>query len=570
MKQNKNRGFIMVIVLMIIPVLFLIAATVHQRFMLDLQFTQRDIGSKKAFYIAQAGERAAMYEFASTNYQRFTHDSGGNIVSGIMRTPVTISHNSIDEQGWTQWEWKTGDTHRNFTNSGNLEKYRYRIIQEGPEIWMVEVEGFYGNQKRTIMVRGITEGAFRYALFANESLSEFVRGPNQTITGRIHSNGNLFFRPTGSLLSIHSPSVTAAGDMIRYQDAWGRPDQGGTVRIENRNNSMVVMEGHSQGHSGIGNAFDSHNPLWSHESSGAMNRWGGVVLDGSLGAGRVEPPSLQSFEDGGYFSQEAGLLVDSTTIGPGISDVEFYNNAEGRLERVKEIDISSFLYPPNGLVYSSVPVRLINGEKLPGPLTVVSNSTIYTRGDMNMVYPDRDSYEDGVSAKMPFALMTSARIYHLSGEYQDRMLPGGPIPQGSDPSRYPGDPNNVIEINAALVDGAPQVDEINFIREWNGVTNPLFTGRDDSGSYTWANSDDFLENMSSITVRKSGSVVHLENANMALLDNSNAGPGITAWVYRTFYRPPIRDYSYDDDLADSRLQPPFFPVTARKLGWRTQ
>ena len=567
-KFSRSRGYVLIILLMIIPVIFLIAATVHQRYIHDLRFTRRDVGMKEAFYIAQAGERAAMYEFGATNYQKFTHAAGGGQLTGYLRTPVTLPNNSIDAEGWTVWEWNPGDTHKSFSDSGYPEKFRYRIIQMGPELWAVESQGYFSDYKRTIVVNGITEGAFRFALFANESLSEFVRGPNQTITGRVHSNGNIYFRPSGSRLDMYSPSVTAAGDMIRYEDAWGRPDRGGTVRIQNDSNRMITMEGYSQGRSGRGNAYDTFNPNWRDNSSGAISRWNGRVLDGSLGAGNVEPPNLQSFEDGGYYNQQAGMIIDSTSFGSGISDVSFYNNAEGRLERVKQIDVSTFAYPSNGLVYAKTPVRLVNAEKLPGPLTVVSNSTIYTRGDVNMHYPDKTSYDNNINNKKPMALMTSARIYHLSGSYSDKTSSGGSIPRAKDPSRFKGDPNNQIEVNAALVDGAPQVDEINYVPEWNGVSNPIYSGVDNPGRYTWANSDDFLENMAGVTMKKSGSVVHLENANMASLDNSDAGPGVTAWVYRTFYKPPIRDYSYDDDLGDSKLQPPFFPVTARKLGWK--
>ena len=124
-----------------------------------------------------------------------------------------------------------------------------------------------------------------------------------------------------------------------------------------------------------------------------------------------------------------------------------------------------------------------------------------------------------------------------------------------------------MEVNAALVDGPPQVDEINYVQEWDGVINPLFTGRDDSSRYCWANSDDLLENWGSVTLQKRGSIVHLENSTMASLDNSDQGPGKTAWTYETHYSPPVRDYGYDTDFSDRSKQPPLFPVVSKKIKW---
>jgi hypothetical protein len=427
-------------------------------------------------------------------------------------------------------------------------------------------------------VHGKIEPVFRYALFANETLSEFVRGADQDISGDVHSNGDLFFRPSGTTLEIRANSVTSHGNMIRYKDAWGRSDAGGTVKIStgSETGSLVTMDGKDQGKTGIGNAFDSYNANWLNVTSGAYKKWGGVVRDGNLGGLKKAPPVLEAMEAGGYFEQNAGTVITSSSSGTGISNKTFYNNAEDKSVTVKEINMATFTYPANGLLYAKTPIRLVNAAKLTSPITIVSNSNIYTIGDFNKVYGDSASYSSSTSTKKGAAIMTSQRVYHLSGAWSDsaNATKGTTVPTPKDDPLYTGDAKNVVEINAALVDGAPCVDEINYVKNYNGVTNPLYNPTDQpGGKYCWANSDDLLENWGNATtysgtsikpiLKKRGSVVHLENTVMAKLDNTNAGPGICAWVMKSHYGAPIRDYGYDSDLKNPSKQPPFTMITGQ-------
>ena len=579
-RRNKQsaRGYALLIVLMLAPLFFMLTATILDRVKVDLNFTNKDRIMKQAYYIAEAGEVAAFYELSANNYEGCTHDDFDNPVSASLRLPITLPNTTIDADGWFVWQWNPGDTHKSFTGTGVPEKFRYKIKNvSGTQQWTIDVEGYYGDYKRIIQVTGVTETAFLYALFANDVLSEFTRGASQNIYGRVHSNGNMFFRPDGSTLKLYSEKVTAAGDMYRFEDAWGRPDRGGTVQITDATNTLRTMNGKSQGWNGKGNAFDTFHDLWLDSgSSGALQKWDGVVMDGSLGAGRQEPPPVESMMPNGYYHNHAGLVVTSSSIGSGISNASFYNRAEGRQENVKDLDMTTLPYPTGGVIYSEVPVRLINADKLPGKLTIVSCCNIYTKGDVNKEYEKQSDYTSGVSTKVPLALMTTARLYHLSDYWDDSQntASSGKKTAGND-ERYYGNATgvssgskNIIEVNAALVDGPPQVDEINYVAEWNGVTNPVYSGHDDTSNYCWANSDDLLENWGGRTLLKRGSIVHLENATMASLDNSDQGPGITAWTVKTHYNPPTRNYGYDNDFTDRNKQPPMFPVVSKRLLWK--
>ena len=569
---SRNRGFILGIVVVMLPILALLMATIVQSVTYETRFTMHSLNHKRAFYLAETGMNAAYYEFSGQRFIKTTHNSDGTTVTGesgrLQITIPNVAQNTGD--GWYEWSWSPGCAYESFNGGTAVEKFRYRIYYPTSTTWIIEADGIYGGLQKRIQCIGTTELAFSYALFDDQNLGEFTRGADQTISGKVHANGDMFFRPTGTTLQISATQVTAAGKMIRYQDAWGRADTSGTVKITNKAGSYVTMNGTSQGASGKGNAFDSCNSSWTDSSSGALSKWGGVVKDVTLGAGHINAPSVQSFEPGGYYDQNAGAHITPTTTGTGITSKTFTNKGENHSETVKEIDLSTYSMPSNGLIYCTTPVRFVNGGKLSAPLTVVSNSNIYTKGDFNKVYGTQTAYSNGTVTKQPAALMTKGRIYHLSGGWSDSSSGNSTPPTASDSSSYTGDPSNVVEINACLVDGSPTVSEINYRESWLGVTNTLYNPVDKpGGNYCWANSDDFLETFnSSITVKKRGSIVHLENATMCSFTNGDYGPGKTAWKWKTSYSPPTRDYGYDTDLSNPAKQPPFAINVGRKLYWK--
>lgn len=571
LRFKPARGFALPLVLAVIPIIAMLALITLSTTTRDLNFAVNDANSKRAFYIAEAGLAEGLNEFSATNYGKVTHESDGSIVDQSKRLEASLPNLSRDGEGWYAWEWKNGDGHRSFTGSGIYEKYRFRVYYINAKQWVLESEGTFGKVTRKLMVSGTTEPIFLYALFSDGNMSEFVRGQDQNITGWVHANGDLFFRPSGTTLTIDSDRVTASGKIVRYEDAWGRPDEGGTVRFRLSNGSVVLMEGRSQGRSGQGSAYDSYNSAWLNSGQGALSRYQGIVKDGSLGGSYVSPPAIESMHEGGYFQQQAGLQITPSSTGTGISTKTFYNQAEERYETVKELDMQQLGYPSNGLIYSDTPIRLVNAGKLKAPLMIVSNSNIYTIGDVNKEYATQEDYANQQQTRLPLALMSTSRIYHLSGAWDDgkSQSPTKTQQQASDPSLYSGDPANVVEVNAALVDGSILVDEINYVKEYGGETNPYYTGTYTSGVNAWANSDDYLEKWGSgVTMKKRGSIIHLENARMAKFDNSNAGPGITAWVRRSHYDPPKRDYSYDEMFGDPTSHPPFTPLVSSRAFWK--
>jgi hypothetical protein len=188
----------------------------------------------------------------------------------------------------------------------------------------------------------------------------------------------------------------------------------------------------------------------------------------------------------------------------------------------------------------------VNAQRLQDDLTIVANHAVYTKGSFNSVN------------KRAASIISSARIWHLSNAWSD-----DPALTHADKSARQAS-NGVTEINAAMVDGQPVVNEAPFGDiDGDGV-------RDDPGSGSaWANNDHMLESWgSSRTLKKLGSVVHLQFADMADdVNNSAIQPGEVAWSKHSEYSPPARDYRYDASLSGMAGQPPFAPLVSKLYLW---
>jgi hypothetical protein len=130
------------------PLLFLVTETITGRVQAGLSFSKSDAGLKQAHYIAEAGETAALYELTLSDFSKATHKTSGIAIPArsSQYLPATLSNTVRDHEGWHQWEWNPGDSHKNFTSSGLSERYRYKISKTGGNRWLIEVESTYGDR----------------------------------------------------------------------------------------------------------------------------------------------------------------------------------------------------------------------------------------------------------------------------------------------------------------------------------------------------------------------------------------------------------------------------------------
>ena len=580
--MGGERGSIVVISLLMLVVFTILGAT-----FLTLANTEGQIATNvredvQALFVAESGAHMAYQELAANNFQGWTHQPDGSpeVVSPLL--PITFPGQLVldgpgpdglreeRDDNTMVWEWAPGDPGTGLTRTGQPECIRFAAhpTTSNPlsTEFVIDVDGSLGESHQRLEVRGVIEPAFTFALFADGPLSEFTRAEDQTITGKVHANGDMYFRPWAPrTLSIDAPAVTATGRMIRTTDIFGRDlFSGSHVRIKDRDGNWVEMALGSPG-----SAMDSQNANWTNDDpadgvNGAMELWDGIVRDGELGASRVDPPPVATITPGGWYDQRASLRLHggdsqedaggndiSVALGAAVHEVTFWNPAIGEYTTVQEIDMAALnasgYFPPNGLIYADTPLRVANASELAGPLTIVSSQSIYTKGNFNSVN------------KAPAAIITRNRIWNLSNAWND----SDAVTKGSMSGRQAA--NGTTTINAALVDGQPAIGTAQCA-DLNGDGNP-----DDPGAGSAIeNADHLLEAWGgSRTLKKYGSIVHLQTADMAdNLRNAGHSPAEEPWIRFTAYDPPVRDYGYDPSFSGNAGQPPFTILVGRIYLWQ--
>lgn len=577
-----EHGSVLLISLVMLVAFTLIGATILTLASTEGNIATNHAGATQALFVAESGAQTAYASLAANNFQGYTHQPDGTPEMAQPLVPIAFPGGLVIDRpgsdglreerddGAMVWEWSPGDSGLGLTQTGLDESMRFTVRRATTDPqdsqFVIEVEGSLGKYRSRLQVLGYTQPVFNYALFADGHLSEFTRGEDQHITGKIHANGDMYFRPWNpQTLSIDSPSITATGRMIRTTDIFGRDlFSGSTVNIKNAAGSYVEMELGPPG-----TAMDSENAAWANDNpsdsiDGALELWDGIVRDGALGASRVDTPPVETLEPGGWYDQRAALRlrpgdvqVDqagnniSGTLGSAVREVTFWNPAFGEYVTVQELDMAQLVaggnFPPNGLIYADAPLRIVNADQLGGGLTIVGSQAIYTKGHFNTVN------------KRPAAIISRERIWHVSNAWSD----ADSNTKGPTSGRQAS--NGTTTINAALVDGQPPIGTAQYA-DLDGDGEP-----DDPGAGTAiANADHLLETWGgSRTLQKLGSIVHLQKADMSdNLYNTGRGPDEAPWIRFTAYSPPERDYAYDPALQSTAGQPPFTLLTGRIFLWQ--
>jgi len=393
---------------------------------------------------------------------------------------------------------------------------------------------------------------FQFAVFYGNDL-EIAPGPDMTLIGRVHSNGNLYVQANSSL-NMDS-YVTASGDILHGRKG-GEPVSSGDVKIKNTDGDYVSMK--------MGGDFlDADYSDW-YDSSVA--RWGGRVQDQSHGQGELNLPLTNSDDPHKLIERASGnpdsyenlatlkiidgvatrKMADGTwqdvtaaMVAAGIityTENKFYDQREGQWVDATEIDVEAMYdngYAPlNGVAYFSddigsstewPAVRLVNGAEIDDEqgLSMVSENPMYTLGDFNSV------------DKKPVSLMADA-VTFLSNNWD-----ANNYDSKSTSSKYDRTAAQTT-VNASYLTGNTE------------TTSSQYNGG-------FENLPRFLEVWSNKKFTWSGSAVNLWYSEQA--DGNWSG---------SYYSPPIRDWAYDTDLDDPNKLPPESPVVRifQRTGWR--
>lgn len=388
---------------------------------------------------------------------------------------------------------------------------------------------------------------FQHAVFYDKDL-EWLPGPDMTLSGRVHSNNNIYLG-ANSILTVDTEYLRAAGNIYnRRKDDNSIP--AGQVQIKRAGSSPATYAAMA--------GLDSDDGIWATE---AITRWNGTVKSGTHGVSQQAVPVVGSTAPGGFYDTNATIkIVDGVITQGGVTLVEgvdipvgtvttvttFYNNREGKTVKMTNVDLNklgggtfnSVTYPShlpsNGLLYATrtdTPVnqqpgiRLLNGSEIKraGGLTVVSNDPVYVQGNYNTV------------SKKPVAVVADA-INLLSGNWNDANSTSNNLNSRTATSTI---------YNAAFIAGV-------------NTTTP--------GQYNGG-----LENYPRMHEKWTGQAMTIRGSFVSLW-NSQIGAG--NWKYgaqasNSQYTAPIRSWMYDTDFSSGTAMPPFTPfaVEIRKGAW---
>ncbi len=398
-------------------------------------------------------------------------------------------------------------------------------------------------------------------------------GPAMTISGRVHSNSDVYLDPNaGGLVSFESTLTTNGGIYNRHEAGYVA---GGGVQIMDSTATYQAMAG-----------LDSDSPTWS---SDAISRWDGRVRSGSIGADRLDlaiedPTNPRLIIEAGRAADspadqaakiwyEAGLrivnglgydalgnlvsLTDPVSGDSALRYTELYDWREQKYMLTVEVDLDKLGrspgYPANGIVYlgafepdadfaswpggatgvgppewetfpapwassfTEFAFKTRHSTTLTGDLTIVTENPMYMQGNYN------------TTNKKAAAVMADA-ITMLSNNWGD----------------IDGDGNFDDDLNYSLLDLS--------LRNALATTMnaALMTGNVDVGAiYNGGleNLPRLLERWTNVELNLLGSLAALWGSGYATGTFGKGG----------VYSAPLRNWSFDTDFLDLTKLPPATP-----------
>ena len=530
-KLKDNRGMSTFIALMMMVMLTLIGVAAIKMANDEVTIAGNEMNEMQAFYAAEAGlERAAsaiQYSYMTTNQPPATLPTGSEALSGVVAAYSTSVNGALEQRTLTQGTLAgLNASVRSFTitssASSSIDNSQIILSQEF-EAAMVPI--------------------FQFAVFYGNDL-EIAPGPDMTLIGRVHSNGNLWVQ-SGSNLHMES-FVTCSGQFLHGRKGPGGVSNG-NVYIKDPDGNYMNMK------NADGSFLEATDAGW-YDS--AATRWGGRVQDSAFGQGTLELPltnvgdphkliergsgNPDSYEhksdlriiDGVVEARVGASWVNVTALMPAgtITSTTFTDLHEGTTVNSTDIDMSllssSAYFPASGVVYVSDQrsgfngTRLTNGADIGNPVSIFSENPVYVQGDFNTV------------DKKPAAICGDA-VTFLSNNWAD----------SNSNKAIASRPASATTVNASIMTGNNETTSSNY----NGGLENL---------------PRFLEGWSGIDFNFKGSLVNLWNSQQAI------GP----WSYGSYYTAPNRNWSYDTDLDDPANLPPETPVVRvfQRVGWRQQ
>ncbi len=533
-RARQERGFIMMVVLVMVTGLVLLAGTTAIRSSRQSEVTTTDLDNSRAFYAAEGG-----IEWGS--------DKLRNLLDNNV-DPTQAQLDALPPPSLSGYEFinyrvlKVGTLTEERISKGDYAGLRGYVQR-------YQIHAQANSARRSAVVEREIQHQFiplfQFGVFYEADL-EIFPGPLMTFAGPIHTNANLYM---GAETEIQCQSdVTAVGRYWHYRKDNGHPDTPGLVKIKDvAGNWQQVWRGSYW--------LDNRRATWASECT---SLWGGTFRDRAHGLSTLRlplPPATDQHiivergvagdtpqqRSAKYWYKSTvryvnGVLTDSNGVVLNQPNVylyqanKFYDQRENRTVDVVQVNIAQMIAggyrPSNGIVYITENrgdrpvVRIINAATVPvGGLTIVTDLPMYVWGNFNS------------TAKKGAALYSDA-LTLLSPAWAD--------------SRSSGPLNNRVPSNMTV----------------NACVLTGHVGTIDGSTYSGGleNNFRFLEKWSTQSVTYRGSIIDLWFSRYA------TGP----WSYGVFYTAPQRNWAYDTDLTNPANWPPGTPrvQTVQRGTWR--
>lgn len=486
-------------------------------------------------------------------------------------------------------------------NDDGLQTFvtRYRIDANAT------VAGFTSFAHRLVLAEAIP--IFQFALFYENDL-ELWPGPDMTVSGRIHSNANIYLGAE-STLSLDTNYVRCAGDFFLRRkhsndvanhnveirrwvaDPWDAFEPREMVEVLTRQDLQDAGVPSVSGYDSDFDGFDDDGDGdlfgpddWLPFAYGALERWsqpdfyaggeGSTLKTGDMGFGRANAPELKTlamFEPsagGDYRFDPAAQKYVPVPEGTG-THARGPFHAEAGLSILSYVDGTWAAFDSEGdpvtdevALVGAVHVtdlydaRQANGGAGRVDVAVVDVEKLREAGllpNNGLLYLGAHGADEGLDAK-GFQLENGSEL-------------GRALTVASENSVYvKGDYNTENKQSAAIL-----ADAVNLLsNEWdnskthsNGIPPAdetvynfaMVTGNIDStsGNYNGGveNLPRFHEDWSGITCRLDGSIACLGTSRYATGNHSGVS---------NLRRPPVRDWNYDPLFNDLANMPPFTPT----------
>jgi hypothetical protein len=387
---------------------------------------------------------------------------------------------------------------------------------------------------------------FQFAIFYSVDL-EINPGANMNVTGRVHSNADLFTEPQGSVSLQFQGDVTSVGQIYAHKKTGDPNNRGSSYNVtynaehQSKVSSLTLPIGTNNSPDAVYEILKQ--PPTDEDANSLMgkqryyNKADLIVLvsndcvrvSGGLSTSlSTTIPSSQwtNFVNTNisFFNQREGVNIKTTQV--DVSKLAQWNttntilaDASGNKVNVRSLFVADYRTNPTGV--SEPGVRLVNGQTLPSAgFTVATPDPLYVQGNYNA--PSAFLGTTNTTTTVGASLVCDA-ITILSSSWNDSN-------SSRDISyRSAGD----TTVNAAIISG-------------NVPTSTAGSGNYSGGVENFPR---FLENWSGHTLTYNGSMVVMFFSKIAT----------AVWGGANVYSPPARNWAFDLNFMNATKLPPGTP-----------